>query len=560
MSTRTSTSNTASCSLDEESTKIASLSADERTCMDISEICLQQSNQEYTEHRYVSEGGDEEHELTSMCTRTNAIATTHNANTSPRSIGESPNELETIDESIPKISRWKAVLCGQGIALCLSICCMTSAALQDIDGIKSIPLFQLSTVYLSLCIHLIFLKRERSRLQETELETERVESSFNKSDDEDRDDRPNENTSLITNMTTSNAAKNCSVGTLILANKSDSDPSYTQIQHHSRCGCHKKQNLGILLHSPWYFYALLAFLDVQANYFVVLSFRYTAAINSTILGSLSILSVMMTSRFLLGRVFQRNHFVGALFCILGASCIVSSDFKFFNGKEDSLDDFVQVDLIKDGSIRDHKIGDRDAGVDESGDILQNSRLLGDTFAISAALLFGLNDTLAEYTVQKSTPNEYLSMLGVFGFIFSLSQSLIFERHQVSKFLCFLKDQLLQFAYRYIDSSLISSDQPDYYSGHNDSIHGNPMHIFAIWSSYIAAFYLFYVSASHFLTTADATIMTLSLQTSNIWTMIFSVFAQQFKISPSFFCSAGIIVFGVWLYERGPHPTSVSVSN
>lgn len=365
---------------------------------------------------------------------------------------------------------WKLIAFGQAIALSLACCSVSSAQLQNTNGIAHMPLFQVSFGYLFLQLHFFYLKRPEKKIPE---------KFMTKSNNDEEIAIAKESTYLLDDVATNRG------------------------QEINRMNSQR----GLRLHSPWYFYALIAFLDVQSNYFVLLSFRYTAVVNSSILTSLSVISVMMTSKLILKRVFKTMHIIGAILCVFGASCIVSLDFN------------STTRLSPDSSSENM--------------LLSGSKLIGDAFAIVAALLFGLNDTLAEYTVQNSTPHEYLAMMGFFGFIFSFCESLMFEKEELVEFVNMISDRLW-------NGSLTREE---------DEI--NFASMFSLWAFYIFTFYSFYASASRFLTIADATLLSLSLQTSNVWTMIFSIFVQHIDLEPFFFLGASIIIFGVWLYEMGP---------
>jgi drug/metabolite transporter (DMT)-like permease len=247
---------------------------------------------------------------------------------------------------------------------------------------------------------------------------------------------------------------------------------------------------------------------------------------------------MASSRLILGKTFQMRHFVGAILCVIGASCVMSLD----------------VALPK--SSRNHNRGSS-SSVHDDTILAESGTFIGDSFALIAALLFGLNDCLAEYTIQNSTPDEYLAMMGVFGFLFSFCESIILERNQLQHFCCMIlkHDGCHEIQYSkdslYPTTTTLLEDKND---DDDDNADVNLLAIFTLWAWYIATFYTFYASASRFLRIADATLLSLSLQTSNLWTMIFSVMVQDFALSPFFLCSSAIILFGVWLYERGPPPT------
>lgn len=110
------------------------------------------------------------------------------------------------------------------------------------------------------------------------------------------------------------------------------------------------------------------------------------------------------------------------------------------------------------------------------------------------------------------------------------------------------DQLHHFVSILYQHSWCICDTPDTTESDEDI---NLFAMVALWSRYILTFYTFYALASRFLNMADAMLLSLSLQTSNLWTMAFSVFAQDFSVSSLFLCSVTMIIFGVWLYEQGP---------
>lgn len=381
---------------------------------------------------------------------------------------------------------WIILVFGQGIALSLACCSISSAQLQNMSGIAHMPLFQVSFGYFFLHFHVYFLNRNNVKNVQHVVEC----------------------------MENSSKEELCSVSTKVTSLVVDDNNN--EKKKHER----SFSFWNVKLHSSWYYYALVAFLDVQANYFVVLSFRYTAVIHSTILTSISVISVMASSRLILDKTFQMRHFLGAILCVIGASCVISLDVSL----------------------------PQSTGSFSSGSGSGGSTCIGDLFAVVAALLFGLNDCLAEYTIQHSTPDEYLAMMGVFGFLFSFCESLIFE-HVPLRHFCIMVLKCTGWYHGNDDDD----DDDDY---HEEQQHINLFAIFTLWAWYIVTFYTFYASASRFLRIADATLLSLSLQTSNLWTMIFSVFVQDFTISPTFLCSVAMILFGVWLYEQGPSATTV----
>ncbi len=408
---------------------------------------------------------------------------------------------------------WKVLLYGQLIALSLACCSAASSTLQKI---VCIPLFQIAGGYFFLSFNILKLKKHKEGINDSPPSTPR--------DDDLYMNEESEATLLL----------HCDNGLIkqsIYLPNADADCQETYVsveaQHENIIGKDlPRYNLPIFkniqLHSPWYFYLILAFLDVQANYFVVLSFQYTSLINTNLLTSLSIISVMTTSKIILKKVFRAYHFVGSFLVLLGASFIVSSDFHL-RGEPPS----EQKAL---GVVNIHHL-----------------HLRGDLFAITAALLFGFNDALAEYCIEVSTVEEYLAMLGIFGYFFSISESILFEREQVQEFLHLILGGVRVPPENSSAGGGTLGDDELHEHGH-DIIHLGET--FIIWVVYIVSLIFFYTAASKFLRVADATLLNLSLQSSNMWTICFSIVVQSIFPTPLFYCAVVIMFAGVWIYEKG----------
>jgi solute carrier family 35 protein F1/2 len=236
----------------------------------------------------------------------------------------------------------------------------------------------------------------------------------------------------------------------------------------------------ITIHVPWWVYVLIAFLDVEANFLILMSFRYTSLTSTTLLGSLMIPSVMVISWLLLSRQFRVPHFLGVALCIVGGTMTV-----FIDG-------------------------------DQSHSRQQHS-YLGDFLAIAAALLFGLGDTVAEYSIKHIDRCEYLLMLGLFGFILTAIQFPLLEGSALVSLLT---------------SAPVSTQ-----------IQAGIVVVLCV-----TALSFFYVSATLFLVHGDATLLVLSLQATQFWAIVFSFAAEGHAPSPWFFVAALLVVTGVFIYE------------
>lgn len=249
--------------------------------------------------------------------------------------------------------------------------------------------------------------------------------------------------------------------------------------------------LKIKLRIPWWIYFLMSVIDVEANYMVLLSLRFTSLTSTTLLGSLTVPSVLICSRYLLARVFFCHHYIGVCLCLLGGTIMVWSDLG--------------------GSPSSTNATDTMHPSEES--------YIGDLLAMSAALLYGLGDTLAEYAIKHVDRAEYLGMIGLFGFLISSIQC------------CWLEwDALVDLLFH----------TPPTHQGH----------VVATMVWYVFSLVFYYVAASYFLTRSDATLLNLSLQTTSLWSCTFSVILYG-KVPPLlFFVAAMLVTSGVCVYEVG----------
>ena len=245
------------------------------------------------------------------------------------------------------------------------------------------------------------------------------------------------------------------------------------------------------LQMPWWVYLCLSLLDVIPNFMTLISLRYTTLTSTTLLGSLTGPSTMLFSRFILGRRFGKLHYLGVLLCVLGGGLTVWGDYQQDNDDDD--EDATRT-----------KITNLHAGV-------------GDLLAVVAALMNGLEDVFAEYCVKNVDPYELLGMLGVFG---SIITGLAFP---------FIEKQALA----EIMFHRSAAEQWD---------------IVQVFAWYIASVLLYYVGEAYFLVSSDATLLNLSLQSSNLWAIGFSWLAYHILPPLLFYPALVLVVCGVGVYE------------
>lgn len=250
------------------------------------------------------------------------------------------------------------------------------------------------------------------------------------------------------------------------------------------------------LHRPLWWYFVLAFFDVEANAITMFAFRYTTLTGVTLFDALAIPSAMILSRYWLQRKYRLTHCLGAIVCMTGVVVNVLQDYK-------------------------NDVQESDNEVEARG---YPHKLWGDLCAISGGLLYGLNDVLTEMTVRHNDgTTEYLAMVGFFGFVISLIQSLLLEWDDISQF--------------FDEGSATCS-----------------MRIrWLLLLSFVSVTIASYIGASRFLTISEAAFFNLSLLTGDLWSVVFSVVVERIVPSPLFFVALLLVLSGVILYEMPPSP-------
>ena len=152
---------------------------------------------------------------------------------------------------------------------------------------------------------------------------------------------------------------------------------------------------------PVYLYAILALLDVEANFLAVTAYQYTDITSVLLLNSLTIPWVALLSYFALNRRYRKREMLAIFVCLAGLGLVILSD----------------------------TLRGRWSGSEAS------SAWIGDLICVGSSLLYALQNVLQEYmlkklAVQSGSTREYFGMLGLFGFIISNIQWLVLERSDI----------------------------------------------------------------------------------------------------------------------------------
>ncbi|OJJ45869.1 hypothetical protein ASPZODRAFT_538202 [Penicilliopsis zonata CBS 506.65] len=138
-------------------------------------------------------------------------------------------------------------------------------------------------------------------------------------------------------------------------------------------------------------YIILAFFDVEGNYFVVLAYDYTTLLSAELFGLWTIVVVVTISLVLLKVRYHLTQYIGIFIACAGLGLLIASDY-----------------------LR---------GADYSG----SNRLKGDLFALLGDTMYGFSNCYEEFMVSKRPMYEVIGQLGFWGMIINGTQAAIFDR-------------------------------------------------------------------------------------------------------------------------------------
>ncbi|KAI3746242.1 hypothetical protein L6452_08666 [Arctium lappa] len=144
------------------------------------------------------------------------------------------------------------------------------------------------------------------------------------------------------------------------------------------------------LHISWYWYVLLAFVDVQGSYLVNKSYQFSSITSVTILDCATVIWVIILTWIFLGTKYSIWQFLGAALCVTGLCLVLLSD----------------------------------SGVGGGGG---SNPVLGDVLVIAATCFFAFSNVGEEFCVKKVGQIEVITMFGSFGMLLSVIEMAIFER-------------------------------------------------------------------------------------------------------------------------------------
>ncbi|KAF3912453.1 hypothetical protein ABW20_dc0103724 [Dactylellina cionopaga] len=153
--------------------------------------------------------------------------------------------------------------------------------------------------------------------------------------------------------------------------------------------------LKIVWKDGWKFF-ILAFFDVEGNYFVVLAYRYTTILSAELINFWAIIVVVILSFSLLKVRYHWSQLTGILVCCAGMGVLIGSD-KLQGGDFNNAPDVLKGDLFM---------------------------LLGATF-------YGLSNVTEEFFVSTKPLYVVIGQLGFWGMLINGIQAAIFDRTSIA---------------------------------------------------------------------------------------------------------------------------------
>ncbi|KAL8971203.1 MAG: hypothetical protein Q9197_003399 [Variospora fuerteventurae] len=151
----------------------------------------------------------------------------------------------------------------------------------------------------------------------------------------------------------------------------------------------------LVLRDGWK-YIILAFLDVQGNYFTVLAYRYTTILSAQLINFFAIVTVVIVSFCFLRVRYHITQVIGILICIGGVGILIASD---------------------------HITG----ATSPENPISTGDQVKGDLFALLGAFCYGLSNVAEEFLVSKRPLYEVVGQLAFWAMIWNGAQAGIFDR-------------------------------------------------------------------------------------------------------------------------------------
>ncbi|KAJ2320606.1 hypothetical protein GGI00_006205, partial [Coemansia sp. RSA 2681] len=146
----------------------------------------------------------------------------------------------------------------------------------------------------------------------------------------------------------------------------------------------------------YYWYILMALVDVEGNYFVIKAYSYTSLLSCMLLDTWTLPCVMVLAYFLMRARYKWTHILSVLICLGGMGLLIK--------------------------------GDMDAGKNYAA----SDAARGDIFMLIGATCYALSNITEEFIVRHRPQYETVAWLGFFGTVINGVQMAIIEHDRLKQ--------------------------------------------------------------------------------------------------------------------------------
>ncbi|CAL1388476.1 unnamed protein product [Linum trigynum] len=231
------------------------------------------------------------------------------------------------------------------------------------------------------------------------------------------------------------------------------------------------------LQVSWYWYIPVAFLDMHSNFLLNKAYQFSSITSITLLVCWTIPWGIILTRMFLGTRYSILQLVGSAVCVIGLALVLLSDAESDDGGGGSMP------------------------------------LLGDGLVVVSTIFYASSNVSQEFILKDGgLVEEVLSMLGVFGFLFSLVELFAFELEGLA------------------------------------SVNWSAEMTWAI-TGYTLSFFSLYSMAPYVLKLSGATMLNLSSLTCDMWAVVIRIFFYHQKVDWLYFLAFAVVLLGLVMYSR-----------
>ncbi|MCO5569753.1 hypothetical protein L7F22_023468 [Adiantum nelumboides] len=257
----------------------------------------------------------------------------------------------------------------------------------------------------------------------------------------------------------------------------------------------------------WYYYALLAIVDVEANYLAVKAYQYTTITSILLLDRASLLFVLALTWIVLKKRHTLGEFGGVVVCMAGVVVLFFSDVQPSSKKG-------AKELIK-----------------------------GDVMVLVASFLYAISNVLEEVILREDGFVELTACLGLFGSIVSSCQVCVLEINEIKAIKWSVLEVLPFFGYAI---SLFS-----FYTL-------VPVFLKKSLKLLTIPVFLFFLKIPENQINGS-TSLNLALISSDIWATLVKKFIYRQNVGPLYYLALSIVGLGLIIHSSFNRPQGVPLS-